>query len=65
LLDTSERVSQEIPASNSLVSLQHQENGRFCPSQEKVAHKVFERHAAEAETDTTVQEEVTDEVDHS
>ncbi|XP_033606751.1 mutS protein homolog 4 isoform X2 [Cryptotermes secundus] len=61
LLDTLERVSQEMPASNSLVSLQHQENRRCCTPQEMVAQKVLEKHATEVETDITVQEEVTDE----
>jgi hypothetical protein len=54
-----------MPVSKSLVSLQHQENGRCCTPQEMVAHKVLEKHATEVETDTTLQEEVTDEVDQS
>jgi hypothetical protein len=65
LLGTVERVSHETPASNSLVSLQGQENGRRCTPQEFVAHKVLEEHAAEVETDAIVQEGVTDEVHHS
>jgi hypothetical protein len=53
-----------MPASNSLVSLQHQDNGRCCTPQEMAAHKSLEKHATEIETDAILQEEITDEVDH-